>query len=649
MSSIAVQSQYPIFFDAAGQPLSNGSIYFGKLNSNPKITSNQVAVYWDGDFTQPAPQPIKTSGGAIHRNGTPANIYIKENFSIAIYDKLDKLVAYFPVGQQVLSGQNGSANIGFIQSGEGAVQRTLQDKGREIISPEDFGAIGDGIADDSTSLEIFFSFAFGLLPGCVGLSSGKKYRTTRTITLTGSGGNLIFSSSLISPDADVTPALKLGSASSILAESVITRLVVDRFNTNPTAETTGIEYVNVAGITATAIESRGSRYNHVLRPTSGCRVAYNIFENIKAAYGAYNLWFDQQGTGFANENTFFGGRLFTSSQTINNVHAPLFNQANTNRLYGLTLEGSGQRAIYCDSQDWTIDNCRTEGTWSVASIHLGPLSARCRVFAPRQDQKVISESRLNYIYSGLNSIQTQGNNGRPVMKYQRTGAGTVSPLASSSVTASTTTNSNVITVNDLSDMSLGDFISVAGGVSLARVEYINGLNVTIDTVAYATVSSGAVTRELPPVLDVSDEFPNSGNSFVQRLYAARAAATSYFTRAFSRGTEVFRVNTLGEGYFANGAQFGSLGAPLRSVFAVNGSLSFGSIAAGSSGEATISVTGATTSAGIAIASPGSTLAAGLSWSARVSGTDTVSVRIVNSTGGAITPATVNWRVSVLSF
>jgi len=47
---------------------------------------------------------------------------------------------------------NGAALVGFIQSGTGAVPRTMQDKGRERISVKDFGAKGDGVTDDGASI-----------------------------------------------------------------------------------------------------------------------------------------------------------------------------------------------------------------------------------------------------------------------------------------------------------------------------------------------------------------------------------------------------------------------------------------------------------------------------------------------------------------
>lgn len=47
----------------------------------------------------------------------------------------------------------GASNVGFLQSGTGAVGRTVRDKLAEHVSAKDFGAVGDGVADDSSAIQ----------------------------------------------------------------------------------------------------------------------------------------------------------------------------------------------------------------------------------------------------------------------------------------------------------------------------------------------------------------------------------------------------------------------------------------------------------------------------------------------------------------
>lgn len=76
-----------------------------------------------------------------------------------------------------------SATAAFLQAGTGAVERTAQDKMRERITPQDFGAVADDVVDDTGAVELWLEFIS--TNGECGFVPAGKYRCTEKITIVG--------------------------------------------------------------------------------------------------------------------------------------------------------------------------------------------------------------------------------------------------------------------------------------------------------------------------------------------------------------------------------------------------------------------------------------------------------------------------------
>ena len=149
MAALSIQVPYPVFTDRDGQPLNDGKIYIGVANLDP--VTNPLQVYYDEALTITASQPLITSGGYVYRNGTPTQLYVNANdFSITVNDSKNLFVYNFPEATGIGVG---AGNIQYLPPFTGGVATTVEVKLAESISVHDFGAVGNGVTDDTTAIQ----------------------------------------------------------------------------------------------------------------------------------------------------------------------------------------------------------------------------------------------------------------------------------------------------------------------------------------------------------------------------------------------------------------------------------------------------------------------------------------------------------------
>lgn len=162
MSALSIQPTYPIFTDIDGQPLEDGYVWIGTANLDPQ--TNPINVYWDAALTLPAAQPIRTLAGYPANSGTPARLYVNSDYSIRVMNKNGSVVYSAPAATEryndvVVSGVN-AEDVIYDPPFIGGVQTNVEAKLAQTVSVKDFGAVGDGVTDDTAAIANAIAYAW---------------------------------------------------------------------------------------------------------------------------------------------------------------------------------------------------------------------------------------------------------------------------------------------------------------------------------------------------------------------------------------------------------------------------------------------------------------------------------------------------------
>lgn len=122
----------------------------------------------------------------VYRNGlrlTAVTDYLETNSSTvtlltpaAVGDEF-----LFQGGSVITGNQTSGTSVSFLQGGTGAVTRNIQDKARESVSVKDFGAVGDGITDDTAAIQAAID-SLGTAGGVVEVPTG-AYKVSSVLNI----------------------------------------------------------------------------------------------------------------------------------------------------------------------------------------------------------------------------------------------------------------------------------------------------------------------------------------------------------------------------------------------------------------------------------------------------------------------------------
>ena len=210
---------------------------------------------------------------------------------------------------------------------------------------------------------------------------------------------------LIQKTASVGVAVTIGN--SVLAFRADGIIKVKKETVDWTQDNTGVKFLNMNEVNIN-VDIDGFTNNMVLQgENQGC--AYNSFHIKRLKNGKKNLSFIIVGTGWVNENKFFGGRFqWTSNMPIeerHHIHIPV-NVMNNNVFFSPSLEGRDAGTfIYCNGQYNHFYSPRLEGDVNNVYVEFGTQSIYNQIIYPHASDNLNSSAKIvdlgsrNHIFS----------------------------------------------------------------------------------------------------------------------------------------------------------------------------------------------------------------------------------------------------------
>lgn len=311
------------FFDNNGSVLSGGLIYtYDAGTTTPKATYTTGA----GDIAHTNPIVLDASGrvpgGEIWlADAQNYKFVVKTSAGIQV-GSYDNITGNASGILSSLAASSGSSLIGFIAAGTGAVAETVQSKLRQTVSVMDFGAVGDGVADDTAAIQAAIDAAL------VNNQRVVAYGTFKISSKIIIKGDTDFSQATFNVYGTPAIALEVSTGNASNPTTILKNAVVwlPKRIENMTKPATGWAGQGVGVRTVNTYSCSifvGNIVNfstNLLVTSFGTGNVYNNYYLGHLENGQVNLALTPgDATAYTNENNFFGGRYSQYSAEGTNV------------------------------------------------------------------------------------------------------------------------------------------------------------------------------------------------------------------------------------------------------------------------------------------------------------------------------------------
>lgn len=232
-----------------GRPMWNAKIYVGVVGLDPREVANQKTVTGrqENGNEIPLAQPIRTSKGGIpvDNSGNDVTLLVDGAYSMAVDDRNDNQKYYFA---NVLDGEpltNDSLVDATVIATGTNTPRTLGDRFTDTVNVKDFGAVGDGITDDTAAINACIEYC--LDNNAVMYSVGGVSKADGLIQ--------IFNNDSVARPRINLPKLNLGTTGSVVIGSTACR-IIDGFISIPKLE-------GVVGATTDGLLIKNAQFNQI--------------------------------------------------------------------------------------------------------------------------------------------------------------------------------------------------------------------------------------------------------------------------------------------------------------------------------------------------------------------------------------------------